>query len=114
MGALKGDKMVTLEEFKKLELRIAEILSVTVHPQADRLYVVRIRAGETEKTVVAGIRAHYTESELVGKKVVVVDNLAPAQIRGVTSEGMLLVASEAGSLTLLIPEKEIPAGARVS
>lgn len=105
--------MVTLEEFKKLELRIAEILSVTPHPGADRLYVVRIRVGETEKTVVAGIRAHYTESELVGKRVVVVDNLAPAQIRGVTSEGMLLAASEGDRLTLVVPEREISSGTPV-
>lgn len=106
--------MVTIEDFKKIELRIGEILSVTLHPQADRLFVVRVKIGEEERTLVAGIRLHYTESELVGKKVVVVTNLEPAQIRGVTSEGMILVASLEGKLAVLTPEREIPSGAKVS
>ena len=105
--------MATIDEFRKLELRIAEILSAVPHPQADRLYVLRIRVGEIEKTLVAGIRAHYTESELVGKKVIVVNNLDPASIRGVTSEGMILAASEGDRLTLLVPEREIASGATV-
>ena len=58
----------------------------------------------------AGIRTHYQESELIGKKVVVVENLAPAQIRGVTSEGMLLAASDEKTLTLLVPDREISSG----
>lgn len=61
-----------------------------------------------------GIRPYYQEIELVGKKVVVVANLAPAQIRGVTSEGMILAASGAGSFALLVPDREISSGARVS
>ena len=105
--------MITLEDFGKLELRIAEILSVTTHPQADRLWVLRIRIGDTERTIVAGIRLHYSESELVGKKIVVIANLAPAQIRGVTSEGMLLAASTDQTLTLVVPERGIPSGAKV-
>ena len=105
--------MITIDQFKEIELRVAGILSVTVHPQADKLLVVRIRIGETEKTVVAGIRAHYTEAELVGKKVVVVANLASAEIRGVTSEGMLLAASDEKSLCLVVPERPIPTGAKV-
>ena len=87
---------------------------MAVHPQADKLLVLRIRIGEAEKTIVAGIRAHYTESELVGKKIVVVANLEPATLRGVTSEGMLLAASEGEKLTVLVPEREIPSGAKVS
>ncbi|MBI4115314.1 MAG: methionine--tRNA ligase subunit beta [Candidatus Omnitrophica bacterium] len=106
--------MITIEDFKKMELRIAEIISVSPHPQADRLLVLRIRIGEEERTIVAGIRAHYTESELIGKKVVMVTNLEPATIRGVISEGMILAASHEGNLTLLVPERQIPTGAKVS
>ncbi len=106
--------MITIEDFRKLELRTAEIISATAHPQADRLLVLKIRIGDSEKTVVAGIRKHYAEAELVGKKVIVVANLEPAQIRGVMSEGMLLVASDESSLTLLVPERPIPGGAKVS
>ena len=105
--------MVTIEEFKKIELRIAEIVSASPHPQADRLLVLKVRIGEEERTLVAGIRAHYECTELVGKKVVVVANMTPAQIRGVTSEGMLLAASEGERLTLLVPEREIASGTTV-
>lgn len=105
--------MITIEDFRKLELRIGEIVKAEAHPQADRLLVLRVRIGEGERTVVAGIRAHYNESELVGKKVVVVANLEPALIRGVSSEGMLLAASSDSLLTLVIPEREIASGANV-
>ena len=105
--------MITIEDFKKMELRIGEIVSASPHPQADRLLVLRVRIGEGEKTLVAGIRAHYKESELVGKKVVVVANLEPALIRGVSSEGMLLAASIDSLLTLVVPEREIASGANV-
>ena len=106
--------MVTLEEFKKLELKVAEIISADPHPNADRLMVLRIRMGEEERTIVAGIRAFYQPSELAGKKIVVVANLAPATLRGVTSEGMLLAASLDNQLTLLVPDREIPSGAKIS
>lgn len=105
--------MITIEDFKKIELRTAEILSASIHPQADKLLVLRIRIGEEERTVVAGIRAYYTEAELVGKKVVAVTNLEPAVIRGVTSEGMILAASDDKTLTLVVPEREISGGAKV-
>lgn len=106
--------MIALEDFKKIELQIGEIVSAIPHPQADKLLVLRVRIGQTERTLVAGIRPYYQESELVGKKIVVVMNLAPAQIRGVTSEGMLLAASQANSLALLVPDREIPTGANVA
>jgi len=106
--------MIAIDDFKKMELRVAEIVSAAPHPQADRLLILRIRLGAEERTLVAGIRAHYTEAELVGKKIVVVANLEPAQIRGVTSEGMALAASDGSLLTLLVPEKEITSGAKIS
>ncbi len=105
--------MASFEDFKKLELRIAEIESVQLHPNADRLYVLGIKVGEVRKTIVAGIRNFYTEQELVGKKVVVVNNLEPAVLRGVESQGMLLAASEGENLTLVVPERAIADGALV-
>ena len=99
--------MVSLEDFKKLELRTAEIESVAPHPQADRLFVLGIKVGDTRKTIVAGIRQHYTEEELKGKKIVIVNNLEPAVIRGVESQGMLLAASIENQLTLVVPERPI-------
>jgi methionine--tRNA ligase beta chain len=105
--------MASLEDFKKLELRVAEIESVTPHPNADRLYVLGIKVGEVRKQIVAGIRKHYSEEELKGKKVIVVNNLEPAILRGVESQGMLLAASEGDLLTVVTPERPIPDGAQV-
>ncbi len=105
--------MVPIEEFRKLELRVAEIESAAPHPNADKLYILNIKVGETRKQIVAGIRKHYTEEELKGKKVIVVNNLQPAVIRGVESNGMLLAASEGEILTLVTPERTIPDGAPV-
>lgn len=105
--------MASLEDFKKLELRVAEIETVSPHPNADRLYVLGIRVGEVRKQIVAGIRKHYGEEELKGKKIIVINNLEPAVIRGVESNGMLLAASEGEVLTVVTPEREIPDGAQV-
>jgi len=105
--------MINIADFQKLELRTAEILEVKPHPNADRLYVLQIKVGDSTKQVVAGIRQHYSESELVGKKVVVVNNLESSVIRGVESQGMLLAASNPEMLTLVTPERNIPSGAQV-
>jgi methionine--tRNA ligase beta chain len=105
--------MASYEDFQKLDIKVAEIESVTPHPKADRLYVLGIKVGEVRKQIVAGIRAHYTEDELKGKKIVVIDNLEPAVIRGMESQGMLLAASDATTLTLVVPERPISDGAKV-
>ncbi len=105
--------MPTLDDFKKFEFKIAEIESAELHPNADKLYVLKIRVGETQKQIVAGIRQHYTAEELPGKKIVIVDNLDPAVIRGVESQGMMLAASNEAGLTLVVPERAIASGARV-
>lgn len=105
--------MASIEDFKKLEFRVAEILEAAIHPQADKLYILDIQVGEEKKRVVAGIRNAYTLEELKGKKVVVVNNLEPAVIRGVESQGMLLAASDGLTLTLVTPERLIGTGATV-
>ena len=84
---------ISYDDFKKLDLRVAQIQKVEPHPNADRLWLLTIRIGEEERQIVAGIKQHYTAEELTGKKIVVVANLAPAVIRGIESKGMLLAAS---------------------
>ena len=105
--------MVTLKDFQNFEFRTAKILEVQPHPNADRLYVLKVEVGEAHKQLVAGIRAHYTPEELVGKTVVVINNLEPAVIRGVESQGMLLAAGDGEKVVILTPEKEIKSGAQV-
>jgi methionine--tRNA ligase beta chain len=101
------------EDFKKLEIKIAEIESAVAHPNADKLYVLGLKVGEKKKTIVAGIKKHYGPDELIGKKIVIIDNLEPAVIRGVESQGMLLAASSGEDLTLVTPERQISDGAVV-
>ncbi|MDP3921428.1 MAG: hypothetical protein Q8R76_11555 [Candidatus Omnitrophota bacterium] len=102
--------MLSIEYFKNLDLRIATVETVDPHPNADRLYVLGVRIGETRKTIVAGIRPFYDIEEVKGKTVVVVNNLEPAVIRGVESQGMLLAASAGDNLSLVVPERPMPDG----
>jgi methionyl-tRNA synthetase len=111
-----GMDNITYDEFKKLDLRIAEIKAVEEIAGADKIYKLQIDLGGEQRELVAGIKLHYQPAELIGKKVVVLANLEPRAIRGVTSHGMLLAASneDKSAVVLLTVEKDIPSGAKVS
>lgn len=105
---------ITIEEFRRIDLRVATVTSATAHPNADRLVVLTVDLGSEQRQLVAGIRAHYEPEHLVGRQVVVVANLAPATLRGVESQGMLLAATDSsGSLAIVGPEHPLAAGASV-
>ncbi len=105
--------MVTIEDFRKLELRIGEIKEVNDHPDADRLYVILVDLGDKTKQVVAGIKGSYQKEDLLGKQVVVVDNLESALLRGVESQGMLLAASDETGITIISPQRKLKLGSIV-
>jgi methionyl-tRNA synthetase len=106
--------MISITQFAEIELVVAQIKEVEEHPNADRLFVMKIDIGGEERQLVAGIRRSYQKSDLIGKKIVVIKNLEPAVIRGVQSEGMLLAATTPeGDAVLLSPEKDIPAGCKI-
>ena len=106
--------MLTIEEFMNVELKVAVIKEAQDHPDADRLYVIKVELeGGEERQLVAGIRPSYTKEELVGKQVVVVTNLQPATIRGQESQGMILAASDDNGISVLTPDKEVALGSRV-
>ncbi len=106
---------VKIEDFGKLDLRVATVLDVAPHPNADRLYVLQLQVGSEKKQIVAGVRKFYGVDELRGRKIVIVNNLEPSVIRGVESNGMLLAASNAEktALSLIGPERQLDDGARV-
>lgn len=105
---------ITIDEFRRVTLRVATITAAEAHPKADRLLVLHIDLGDEKRQLVAGIRSHYAPEALVGKQIVVVANLAPATLRGVESQGMLLAASDAeGRLAILSPEQPVSPGASV-
>lgn len=95
---------IQYDDFAKLELRVAKVLEARPHPNADKLLLLRIDVGGESKQIVAGIKAHYTPEQLVGRLIVVVNNLAPAMLRGETSEGMLLAATSGEKVVLLAPD----------
>jgi methionine--tRNA ligase beta chain len=105
--------VISIEDFAKVELRVAEVVEAKKVEKADKLLELKVRIGEEERTIVAGIALYYTPEELVGKKIVVVYNLKPAKLRGITSQGMLLAASEGDKLAVLTLDKDVPSGARV-
>ncbi|MBU1727322.1 MAG: methionine--tRNA ligase subunit beta [Candidatus Omnitrophica bacterium] len=105
--------MATIDDFRKLELKIAEIKEVSEHPNADRLYVITLDLGDKTKQVVAGIRASYQKEDLIGRQVVVVDNLEPAVLRGVESQGMILAASDEEGIVLVSPLRKLKLGSIV-
>ena len=105
--------MVTYEDFKKLELVVAQIKEVKEHPNADRLYVIQVDTGTEVKQIVAGIRKSYTPEQLVGRRVVIVNNLEPAVIRGEESRGMILAASDEIGISVLGPDRDVVLGSIV-
>jgi methionyl-tRNA synthetase len=106
--------MITIDDFRKVELKIATIKAAEPHPNADRLMVLKVDLGGEERQICAGIRNHYTPEDLLGKQIVVVANLETAMLRGMESQGMLLAASDDGRIVILTPEKSVRAGSKVS
>lgn len=108
------EEFITIDEFDKIKLKVAEVVSVEDHPNADKLLVLKLKLGDETRQVVSGIKKYYNKEELVGKKVVVVTNLKPIKLRGVESHGMVLAAECNGKLTLVSTLEDIPSGAQIS
>ena len=111
---IEAKKAVSYDDFAKLQFQVGEILSCEAVPKADKLLCSQVKIGSQVRQIVSGIRSTYSPEEMVGKKVMVLVNLQPRKIRGLVSEGMLLCAEDAdGKLSLVAPEKEMPAGAEI-
>ena len=104
---------ITFEDFKKLELKVAEIKEVKDHPNADKLYIIIIDLGYTKKQIVAGIKSSYSKESLLGKQVVVADNLEPVFLRGVESQAMLLASQDEEGTCIISPERKVKLGSIV-
>ena len=105
---------ITYDDFAKVQLRVAKVLEARPHPNADKLMLLQVSVGEETKQIVAGIKLHYTPEQLVGKNIVIVNNLEPAIIRGETSNGMLLAATSGEKVILVtVDDPECVAGAKI-
>lgn len=107
-------KLITIEQFKEIDLRVATVVSAAAIPGAEKLLKLEVDLGDERRPLVAGIAKHYRPEELVGKQIIVVANLQPAVIRGVESRGMLLAAVHPDGLALVTLDRAAPNGARVS
>ncbi len=111
----EAPEQIDIDEFARVDLRVAEVIAAEVVPKTDKLLKLGLRVGEgEERTVVAGVAEFYDPAELIGRKVVVVANLKPAKLRGIESQGMILAAEDgAGNLSLVSPHRDLPAGSKV-
>ena len=109
----ENDGFITIDDFFRTQLRVAEVTACEKVEKADKLLKLTLKVGEETRTVVSGIAKYYTPEEMVGKKVVLVANLKPRNMRGILSEGMILCASIGDKLTLVTPEQAIESGAEV-
>ncbi|MHC4294676.1 MAG: methionine--tRNA ligase subunit beta [Planctomycetota bacterium] len=109
---------ITFDDFLKLDIRIANVVEVGDHPNADKLIVLKIDLGGEQRQIIAGLKGYYAPEELLGKQIVVIANLEPRKMRGMESQAMLLAATpgegEAQDVVILTPDKEVPAGSGVS
>lgn len=115
--AVEQSDVITIDDFAKIDLRVAVVLACERVPKTDKLLKLDLDLGFEKRTIVSGIAQFYEPDDLVGRRIVIVANLKPAKLRGVESRGMLLAAggrSEGEELGLITLDKEIPPGTRVS
>lgn len=110
---LSDKELIEIQDFTKLDLRVAKVISAERVPNADKLLRLHIEIGTERRQIIAGIAKEYAPEELVGRSIIVVANLKPTKLRGELSEGMLLAAKADGKLTLLTVENDIQSGAVV-
>ena len=107
-------ELISIEDFQKIEIRLAKVLSAERVEGSEKLLKLRVSLGDEERTLVAGIAKHYSPEELVGKKILMLANLKPRKIFGIESQGMVLALSDGESLSLIVPDKDIKEGVKAS
>ena len=111
--AMKDQELVSIEDFKRIQLKVARITSAERAPKSDKLLIIEVELGTEKRKLVAGMAHCYKPEELIGKLVVMVANLKPARIRGIESYGMLLAAEQGDKLVFIVPDGEIEPGAEI-
>lgn len=109
-----GEGLLDISEFGRVEMRVAEVLEAERVEGANKLLKLQINLGREKRQIVAGVAEFYAPEEITGKKIIVVTNLKPAKIRGVDSNGMLLAATAGKNLRLVVPDGDLPPGAKIS
>jgi tRNA-binding protein len=107
---------ISYDDFAKLDLRVATVVECIAHPNADKLLLLKVDIAGEQRQICAGLRAHYQPEQLIGKQIVVVANLAPRQMRGQVSQGMLLAATDPATsrVIFITPSEPVTSGGKVS
>lgn len=113
-AAPEGVALLDIEDFRKVELRVAEVIHAERVPKTDKLMCLQVALGEEKRQIVAGIAAYYEAEALIGKKIIIVANLKPAKLRGLESRGMLLAAKTEDAFSVLTVLNDVPSGASIS
>jgi len=108
-----GKELVSYDDFKKMDIRVALVEDIEKVPKADKLYKLSIDLGDEKRTLVAGLAEHYKVEELKGKKIVILANLEPRKLRGIESQGMLLAAVDGDTVSVLTPDKKVSPGSKI-
>ncbi|MEE8170817.1 MAG: methionine--tRNA ligase subunit beta [Phycisphaerae bacterium] len=116
MDETPGKPQINFDDFAKLDLRVGRVVECTLHPNADKLLLIKVDLGSEQRQIIAGVRAWYEPEQLVGRDIVVVANLAPRMMRGLESQGMMLAAStdDRSRIVILSPAEPLPPGSVVS
>jgi methionine--tRNA ligase beta chain len=116
LAALAAPATINYDDFAKLDLRVATVVECIAHPNADKLLLLKVDIAGEQRQICAGLRAHYQPEQLVGKQIVVVANLAPRQMRGQVSQGMLLAATDPATSRVIFvtPSEPVTSGGKVS
>jgi len=109
-----GAGIITIDDFKQVDLRVAEVLFCEKVAGSDKLLRIEVSFGDEKRQIVAGIARYYEPSQMVGKKIIIVHNLKPAVIRGTESNGMLLAAKDGETLAVLTVDRPVANGSRIS
>jgi methionyl-tRNA synthetase len=109
-----GPSLVSIADFKKFDLRVARVLEARPHPNADKLILLKVDVGDQQKQIIAGLRQWYAPESLVGRLIIVVNNLQPAMLRGEESNGMLLAATSGDQVIFVTPERDCLPGSKIS
>ena len=102
--------MITIDDFKKVELKVARILEASRVEGSDKLLKLKVDIGDEQRQIIAGIGKSYQPEELVSREIIIAANLEPRSLMGLESQGMLLAANDENGPIILIPEKETPPG----
>ena len=113
---VESNPTISFDEFTKVKLRVGRVTEARDHPNADRLLIIQVDLGDEQRQICAGLKGHYSPEDLVGKNLIIVTNLAPRQMRGEISNGMLLAAStdDHDQVIALTTMADIAAGSSVS